>query len=140
MENEPFLTRRRRVQSETARQLRTKDTPETALSGFDHVVEQTAQKELYINEGVECRQTSGTWKTSILNVPTTPCEVIAHRKRNSPKSLQNQDSANTQCPLQRIMHEYEETDRMEGNNPKLYHVLRIQKRRSARVLSQVQDE
>jgi len=79
-------------------------------------------------KGSKAGETSGTWKTSIMNLSTTPCEIIANTKRNCPKSLQNQDRGITPCPLQCIMLEYEETDRMEGENPILYHVLGIQKR------------
>jgi len=61
------------------------DTPETAFSGLEHVVDQTDEKEIrqfYVQEGVERRRNIRNMENLYYDVSTTTCEVIAHTNRN----------------------------------------------------------
>ena len=127
VENEQFLTRRRRLQSETAPQLGTLDTPETALSGEENVVEQTGQKEtqtvLHTGRRRNIRKMENFYYECIYDV------LRGNRPHEEKLTALNRFRAKRvqlhSVPLQRIMIENEETYRMESENPTLHHVLRM---------------
>ena len=145
LEAEQFLNKRRKQKSESAQQLGILDTSEAALSEQDHVVEQTSQKENRTVLHIErCRTTAKHPEYGKLllwmhfHYPAKWPPMCWETDRLI--SLQSKESANTQCPLQRIMIENDEADKMEQENPTFSHVLRMHQRRYARDIQQIQYE